>query len=219
MATRCHSPIVPSWHVPTSMQDSWKYTQRKFPAYVATRTVVQAANATVNHQCGCAVNELLPSAALVRRGMDNHAKRYRPNAATVRAGCQQDRYDARNGSIMQAWRNTDAVLPKVPAGSASTIGRQRLPLVRVYQLIATNNSMWGNTSMSAEQLSFQHTPSDTRCYNHHTPAPQDHQYEAFDGRHGKERTPRVPIAAPRQARVPFQRCTHVGGGLTVQTHR
>ena len=196
------------------MQDSWKYTQRKFPTCVATRTVMQAANATVHLQCGCAANELLPSAALVRRGMDNHAKRYRPNVATVHAGCQQDRYDTRNGSTVLSWQSMHAVLPKVPAESASTVGKQRLPLVHVYQLITTNDSMWGNTNMSAEQLSTQHTPSDTRCYNHHTPAPQDHQYEAFDGRHGKERTPRVPIEAPRQARVPFQRCTHVG----VETH-
>ena len=106
------------------------------------------------------------------------------------------------------------VLPKVPTGSASTVERQRLPLVRVYQLIATGDSMWGNTSMSAEQLSTQHTLSDTRCYNHHTPAPQDHQYKAFGGRHGKERTPRVPIEAPKQARVQFPLCTHVG----VETH-
>ena len=185
-----------------------------FPTCVATRTFGQTVSAIVHHQCDCAASVLLPSAALVWRGMDNHAKCYRPNVATVRAGCQQDRYDARNSSIMQAWQNTDAVLPKVPAGSASTARRQCLPLVRVYQLIATNDSMWGNTSMSAEQLSIQHPPSDTRCYNHHIPAPQDHQYEAFDGRHGKERTPRVPIEAPRQARVPFQRCTHVG----VETH-
>ena len=196
------------------MQDSWRYTQRTFPTCVATRTVMQAANANVHLQCGCAANELLPSAALVRRGMDNHAKRYRPNVATVRAGYQQDMHDARNGSTVLTWRSIHAVLPKVPAESASTVGRQRLQLVHVYQLITTSDSTWGSTNMSVEQLSTQHTPNDTRCYSHHIPAPQDHQYEAFDGRHDKERTPRVPIEAPRQARVPFQRYTHVG----VETH-
>ena len=83
---------------------------------MATRTVVQVANAIVHHQCDCAASALLPSAALVRRGMDNHAKHYRPNVATIHAECQQDRYDAHIGSIMLTWRNMNAVLPKVLAG-------------------------------------------------------------------------------------------------------
>ena len=98
------------------MQDSWKYTQRTFPACVATKTVGQVVNATVHHQCECAANALLPSAAPVWRGMDNHAKRDRPNIATVLAECQQDRYDAHIGSIMPTWRSMNVVLPKVLAG-------------------------------------------------------------------------------------------------------
>ena len=90
--------------------------QRKFPAYVATRTVVQATNATVHHQCDCAASELLPSAARVRRERGNHAKRYRPNVVTVHAGCQQDRYDAHIDSITPIWRSMHVVLPKVLAG-------------------------------------------------------------------------------------------------------
>ena len=83
---------------------------------MATRTVVQVVNATMHHQCDCAANALLPSAALVWRGMDNHAKHDHPNIATVHAECQQDRYDAHIGSIMLTWRSMNAVLPKVLAG-------------------------------------------------------------------------------------------------------